>query len=110
MIKEWGNFHAVGSLGTRHGLIGHDSADVMRWIGTHAEFDGSIYFDHGDGGEQVEVTEQYLGCPYCGTRHDLRVASVDPRTGYRDLICEDCFTGTDTGPCFDDLPVLSEAA
>ena len=44
-------------------------------------------------------------CPYCGTTHGLRIASQDPWGGHKEYICAECFTGTDTGPCFDDLPL-----
>jgi hypothetical protein len=44
-------------------------------------------------------------CPYCGATENLRVIRCD---GYipDEYICADCFTGTDTGPCFDDLPAV----
>lgn len=48
-------------------------------------------------------------CPYCGTTHGLRITGRDPRIGYApNFICADCFTGTDDGPCFDDLQTLEE--
>jgi hypothetical protein len=42
-------------------------------------------------------------CPYCGADEGLRVKCA----GYGDVApeytCEACFTGSDDGPCFDDL-------
>lgn len=60
-MNEWGNFTAVGARGSRFGLIGHDSGDVMKWLAAHPDFDGSIYFDYGNGEPQVEVTEIFMG-------------------------------------------------
>lgn len=60
MDKHWGNFTAVGSRGSRFGLIGHDSATVHQWLATHPDFDGNIYFDYGNDEPQVEVTEEFL--------------------------------------------------
>lgn len=46
-------------------------------------------------------------CAYCGTTHALRVES-DGCVGWAlpEYICEECFSGGDTGPCFDDLPAV----
>ena len=49
-----------------------------------------------------------IECAYCGTTNGLRIHH-EPLPGWgeryeADYVCEDCFTGTDTGPCFDDLP------
>jgi hypothetical protein len=44
-------------------------------------------------------------CAFCGTREGLRVVCEGWGVGVGpDYRCEGCFTGTDTGPCFDDLP------
>jgi hypothetical protein len=42
-------------------------------------------------------------CPYCGATKGLRVKCDGGGYIAPDYICEECFTGTDTGPCFDDL-------
>ncbi|MGX5803370.1 hypothetical protein ACWGS9_19240 [Bradyrhizobium sp. Arg314] len=47
-----------------------------------------------------------IECPYCGATEGLRVA-CDCGIETPDYICEGCFTPTDTGPCFDDLPELN---
>lgn len=46
-------------------------------------------------------------CPYCGTTKELR--QVHDGGGFTDpeYTCEACFTPSDTGPCFDDLPAAS---
>jgi hypothetical protein len=49
-------------------------------------------------------------CPYCGSTEGLRVTSDGGMFAFGRCVeapeytCEGCFTGTDTGPCFDDLP------
>lgn len=47
-------------------------------------------------------------CMFCGEDEAaLRVyAYAYVRGAGDDLICEECFTGSDTGPCFDDLPEI----
>lgn len=47
-------------------------------------------------------------CPYCGERERLRI-SCQGMPGWDDpgYICPACFTGTDDGPCFDDLPEVA---
>jgi hypothetical protein len=47
-------------------------------------------------------------CAYCGTTEGLRIAGTDCNGRPDDFICAACFTGTDTGPCFDDLPVARQ--
>lgn len=42
-------------------------------------------------------------CGYCGST-EVRMHHSMPPGVEQDYICEDCFEGTDTGPCFDDLP------
>lgn len=42
------------------GLVGHDAADVNRWLGAHPDFDGSIYVNLGDGGDDMEVTDIFF--------------------------------------------------
>jgi hypothetical protein len=49
-----------------------------------------------------------IECAYCGTTNGLRIHH-EPLPGWgeryeADYVCEDCFTGQDDGPCFDDLP------
>jgi len=46
-------------------------------------------------------------CAYCDQTEGLR--QYHDGGGYieQDYICEDCFTGTDTGPSFDDLPLAN---
>jgi len=46
-----------------------------------------------------------LGCPYCGATENLRISVQDPWGRIHEVICEDDFTATDDGPCFDDLSV-----
>ncbi len=51
-------------------------------------------------------------CPYCGESNGLRMKHDGGYSvfGWRvmdpEYSCEGCFTGTDTGPCFDDLPIV----
>jgi hypothetical protein len=42
-------------------------------------------------------------CPYCGATQGLRVKCDGGGYIAPEYTCEECFTGTDTGPCFDDL-------
>lgn len=58
--SNWGDFHAVGSRGQRYGLIGHESVDVWAWLDTRPDFDGSIFFDLCDGGDEVDVTDEFI--------------------------------------------------
>lgn len=44
-------------------------------------------------------------CPYCGATEALRVKHDGGRFEASEFTCEACFTGTDTGPSFDDLPL-----
>lgn len=48
-------------------------------------------------------------CEYCGTTQGLRIV-WDGRPMGRPIacICSDCFNGSDTGPGFDDLPLLAD--
>ena len=43
-------------------------------------------------------------CPYCGATEGLRVKCAGYGRIAPEYTCEGCFTGTDDGPCFDDLP------
>lgn len=43
-------------------------------------------------------------CPYCGATEGLRVKCDGGGYIAPEYTCEACFTPTDTGPCFDDLP------
>jgi len=68
---KWGYFHA-----DRHGLIGHDSADVAKWIEAHPEFTpevGSIWFDYGNGEDWTECTEFFF--PEADEAIELEVAA-----------------------------------
>lgn len=47
-------------------------------------------------------------CDYCGTDKGVRVAHRGWGGVKDSLICEDCFTGADDGPCFDDLQLAAE--
>jgi len=49
-------------------------------------------------------------CDYCGGWKDVRVESdvFKPFQTKPTLVCEECFTSTDTGPCFDDLQTAEE--
>ncbi len=51
-------------------------------------------------------------CDWCGNWRDVRVQSEGGRafgiTVKPALTCEDCFTGQDDGPCFDDLQTAEE--
>lgn len=40
-------------------LMGHDARDVHNWLAAHPGYDGWIWFDNGDGGDQVEVSEVF---------------------------------------------------
>lgn len=42
-------------------------------------------------------------CPYCGATEGLRIKCDSYGPIAPELTCEACFTGTDTGPSFDDL-------
>jgi len=50
----------------RYGLIGHDSADVAKWLAAHPEFSpatGDIWFDYGTGEDQTECTSIFFPEP-----------------------------------------------
>ena len=53
---EWGHFSAEG-----YGLIGHYSCDVALWLAAHPTFNSYIWFNYGDGGDDIEVTDLFLG-------------------------------------------------
>lgn len=58
--------------------------------------------------DEIHGDKQQPQCCYCGAiQAEFRVLDYD---GYRpsELTCEDCFTGGDEGPCFDDLPTIEE--
>lgn len=44
-------------------------------------------------------------CPYCGRTTGLRQVHEGCGSIPAEYTCEGCFTATDTGPCFDDLPL-----
>ncbi len=57
-----------------------------------------------------ETPLQYLlrpACAYCDQDDPAKLRVIDC-DGYipDDYICAECFTGTDDGPCWDDLPEL----
>jgi len=41
-------------------LIGHDAEQVNAWLAEHPDYDGSIYMNYGDGGDDVEVTDIFI--------------------------------------------------
>lgn len=45
-----------------------------------------------------------IECPYCGATEGLRVRCDGGGYIAPEYTCENCFTGQDDGPCFDDLP------
>ena len=48
-----------------------------------------------------------IECCFCGeTPETTELRQYHDSAGYfeQDYVCEECFRGTDTGPCFDDLP------
>lgn len=47
-------------------------------------------------------------CDYCGGTENVRVAHRGYASVGEGLICEDCFVGSDDGPCFDDLQLASD--
>ncbi len=49
-------------------------------------------------------------CDYCGAGGDVRVESEGCGRVKPSLVCEDCFTGQDDGPCFDDLQTAEDYA
>lgn len=49
-------------------------------------------------------SKQKPECPYCGATNGLRVKNIGYGPTGPEFTCEDCFTGTDDGPSFDDLP------
>ncbi|MCA0032707.1 hypothetical protein [Mesorhizobium sp. B263B2A] len=61
----------------------------------------------------IEEPEQLI-CEYCGATSGLRITADGGMFafGFRiqpaQYTCADCFTGTDTGPSFDDLPLAEE--
>lgn len=61
--------------------------------------------DAGGGNVQVNRGQGWVAhcCPYCGTTEGLRVKCEGYGPVAPEYTCEACFTGTDTGPSFDDL-------
>lgn len=53
------------------------------------------------------IKQAKLECPYCGTSEGLRQIHDGGGVIEPEYTCEDCFMATDTGPCFDDLPVVT---
>jgi hypothetical protein len=43
-------------------------------------------------------------CPYCGATEGLRIKSDGAGFDTPEYTCEGCFTASDEGPSFDDLP------
>lgn len=44
-------------------LIGHDAADVNAWIAKHPEYQGYLWMNWGDGGDDVDVTDIFYPEP-----------------------------------------------
>lgn len=42
-------------------VIGHIACDVAEWLAAHPDYKGDIWFDNGDGGDDVDVTEIFVG-------------------------------------------------
>ena len=49
-----------------------------------------------------------LTCEGCGGWRDVRIETEGYGRIKPSLTCKDCFTPTDTGPCFDDLETAEE--
>lgn len=64
-----------------------------------------LFAEHADNSEQAKPA-----CPYCGTTEGLRVKCDGSGYIAPEYTCEGCFTATDTGPCFDDLPVVERVS
>ena len=70
------------------------------WLRKKIQSDPDIPCEAGD--PKADIFSR-PACPYCGLLDDVRVWNHgDPEL--QDFICEDCFSPSDTGPCFDDLP------
>lgn len=41
-------------------VMGHVAIDVRHWLAAHPGYDGWIWFDNGDGGDQVEVSDIFF--------------------------------------------------
>ena len=41
-------------------VVGHEASDVSNWLIANPTYDGSIWFDNGDGGDHIEVTEFFF--------------------------------------------------
>jgi DNA (cytosine-5)-methyltransferase 1 len=54
--------------------------------------------------EMIGRAIQMPSCPYCGATEGLRVKSNGGGFEEPEYTCEGCFTGSDDGPGFDDLP------
>jgi hypothetical protein len=40
--------------------LGHMACDVREWLAAHPEYRGEIWFDNRDGGDHVEVTDEFF--------------------------------------------------
>ena len=47
-------------------------------------------------------------CDYCGDESEIRVSCEGYGKIPPSLVCNDCFTSLDDGPCFDDLQLVQE--
>lgn len=41
-------------------LIGHDAEQVNAWLAEHPKYNGYLWVNYGDGGEDVDVTDIFL--------------------------------------------------
>ncbi len=49
-------------------------------------------------------------CDWCGADENIRIQTEGCGAMPALRTCEDCFTGPDDGPCFDDLQTVAEHA
>jgi len=49
---EFGHYRVVG-----FGVVAHTAIDLNRWLELHPDYDDAVWFNSGDGGDDVEVTD-----------------------------------------------------
>ena len=52
---DWGNFYT-----DRGQLVGHYALDVNAWLAQHPDYSGSLFFDYGQGDDQIDVTDIFF--------------------------------------------------